>query len=201
MHHLAEAIRLHGNLVYVVTLVWAFLEGETFVLFGGILASQGLVDPWFFGVSAWVGSFAGDQAWFLIGRFFGNGVVSRYPRWRAGLDRAFSWIDRWGTAFILTFRFVYGVRNFASLALGISPIRWSRFAVLNLAAAGVWAAAFVGGGYLVGHLSGETEIGELTVSGPWTLLGFALMVVARFSGRRCVAGNPSATRASVSTTN
>jgi len=184
MQHLADSIRQHAELVYLTTMLWTFFEGETFVLLGGLLASQGAVDPWLFGASAWVGSFVGDQAWFLAGRCFGNGVVARRPHWRAGLNRAFGWIDHWGTAFILSFRFVYGVRNLASLALGMSPIGWSRFASLNFAPAALWAAAFVTGGYLAGRLCGAAGADLLAARGPWTLLGFVVLVGGGYGLRR-----------------
>lgn len=184
MHHLTEAVHEHGDLVYLLTTLWTFFEGETFVLFGGFLASQGLVDPWLFGVCAALGSFAGDQAWFLIGRLFGRGIIERRPRWRAGLDRAFLWVKRWGTLFILSFRFIYGVRNFASVALGMSRIGWSRFASLNLAAAALWAAAFVGSGYLFGRWWGKPAADALVTTGPWTLAGFVLVVGAVVVVRR-----------------
>ena len=48
-------------------------------------------------------------------------------------------------------RFIYGVRNFSSFALGLSAVRWKRFLRLNFLAAGLWAASFVAGGYFLGH--------------------------------------------------
>ena len=58
------------------------------------------------------------------------------------------WLERYDTGFILSFRFIYGVRNFSSFALGLSAVHWERFLRLNFLAAGLWAATFVAAGYL-----------------------------------------------------
>src|SRR5215208_1493407 len=141
----------HGAWFYFVIFLWTFLEGETVVLFAGFAAAQGMLDPWLLLVAAWIGSFSGDQSYFWLGRNYGVRLLDRFPRWRRGVDTALSWLERYDTGFILSFRFIYGVRNFSSFALGLSAVRWERFFRLNFLAAGLWAASFVAGGYFLGH--------------------------------------------------
>jgi membrane protein DedA with SNARE-associated domain len=141
----------HGAWTYLVTLIWTFFEGETFVLLAGFAAAQGLLSAPLLIVMAWLGSFAGDQCYFWIGRHFGLRLMARRPIWRMGVDRALGWLKRYDIGFILTFRFIYGVRNFSSFALGISGIGWRRFLTFNFLAAFLWACAFVGIGYLCGN--------------------------------------------------
>jgi membrane protein DedA with SNARE-associated domain len=141
----------HGAWTYLATLIWTFFEGETFVLLAGFAAAQGLLSVPLLIVAAWLGSFAGDQCYFWIGRHFGLRLMARRPIWRMAVDRALSWLKRYDIGFILTFRFIYGVRNFSSFALGISGIGWRRFLALNFLAAFLWACAFVGIGYLCGN--------------------------------------------------
>jgi membrane protein DedA with SNARE-associated domain len=62
------------------------------------------------------------------------------------------WLERYNTGFILSFRFIYGVRNFSSFAMGMSAVHWKRFMILNFIAASVWAASFVAVGYFLGHV-------------------------------------------------
>jgi membrane protein DedA with SNARE-associated domain len=64
---------------------------------------------------------------------------------------ALRWLERYDTGFILTFRFIYGIRNFSSFAFGISAVRSSRFLWLNFTAAAMWAVSFVALGYFLGH--------------------------------------------------
>jgi membrane protein DedA with SNARE-associated domain len=78
-------------------------------------------------------------------------LLDRFPRWRHGVDVALHWLERYDAGFILSFRFIYGVRNFSSFALGLSAVRWDRFMRLNFLAAGLWAASFVAVGFFLGH--------------------------------------------------
>jgi membrane protein DedA with SNARE-associated domain len=141
----------HGAWSYLVTLAWTFFEGETFVLLAGFAAAQGMLSAPILIIAAWLGSFGGDQCYFWIGRHFGLRLMARKPEWRRSVDRALGWLKRYDIGFILTFRFIYGVRNFSSFACGVSGVAWQRFLVFNFLAALIWATTFVGIGFLCGH--------------------------------------------------
>jgi len=188
----------HGAYFYVIVFVWTFLEGETVVLFAAFAAAQGLlrVEPLL--LASCLGSFAGDQCYFWLGRYFGQPVLRRFPRFRRGVDAALHWIERYSTGFILTFRFIYGVRNFSSFALGVSAVGWRRFLWLNLLAAGVWAAAFVGLGYFLGHamrkaLPDIARSFQLSMLTALVVVGLATWLLRRLQRRRRQFRAPPAT--------
>lgn len=168
----AQLIAHHGACFYLGVYLLTFLEGETVVLCAGFAAAQGLVDPLLLMAAAWLGSFCGDQCYFWAGRQFGLRLLDRYPRWRHSVDAALSWLERYDAGFILSFRFIYGVRNISSFALGLSAVRWDRFLRLNFAAAGVWAATFVALGYFLGHAF-RAVLGDIARS-------FSLVMLAVF---------------------
>jgi membrane protein DedA with SNARE-associated domain len=173
-----QIILEHGAWSYLITFAWTFFEGETFVLFAGFAAAQGLMSAPLLVVAAWLGSFVGDQCYFWIGRRFGLRVLARQPAWRSRVDTALGWLKKYDAGFILTFRFIYGVRNFSSFALGISGIDWRRFLVLNFIAAGLWATLFVGIGYVFGQTL-ERVLGEVARDfGLVMLAGFAVLLIA-----------------------
>jgi membrane protein DedA with SNARE-associated domain len=155
---ISHLLRTYG---YWLIGIWTALEGETVVIIAGFLAkSQGIFSlPKLIAV-AWAGSFCGDQIYFWLGRRHGPKLLRRFPKWQPGIDRALSLLSRYSTFFILTFRFVYGIRNFSSLAVGMSPISWRRFAVLNFIAAGIWATSFSCFGYFFAGIFQKSELGR-----------------------------------------
>src|SRR6266436_4888354 len=108
---LGDLIAEHGGWIYAIAFTWAFFEGETFVLFGGLAAAQGALDPVILFLSVTIGSFCGDQCWFQLGRRFGPLLLRRLVRWRSRVVAPLAWFERYDAWFILTFRFVYGIRN------------------------------------------------------------------------------------------
>jgi membrane protein DedA with SNARE-associated domain len=179
----------YGTYFYLIAIVWTFFEGETVILIAGFAAAQGLLDPFLLLFAAWLGSFAGDQCYFWVGRHYGVQLLDRYPRWRRGVDAALSWLERYDAGFILSFRFVYGVRNVSSFALGLSAVRWDRFLRLNFAAAGLWAASFVAIGYFLGHAC-RAVLGDLARSfglvmlGAFVAIGVGIWLLHRLQRRR-----------------
>ena len=173
-----QLIATHGACSYLIAFVWTFLEGETIVLFAGFAAAHGLLSPILLLIAAWLGSFSGDQLYFWIGRHFGLKVLRRFPRWRYGVESALSWLERYNTGFILSFRFIYGVRNLSSFAMGLSAVHWKRFLSLNFLAAGLWATSFISLGYFVGHAF-HAVLGHLVRSFSLVMLGaFVAFAVA-----------------------
>ena len=172
-----QLIADHGAYFYLLVFVWTFFEGETIVLFAAFAAAQGLLDPWLLLVC--VRASAAILAISAISGSAGNtacGCSKRFPSWRPGVENALSWLERYDVWFILSFRFIYGVRNFSSFALGLSAVRWDRFLRLNFLAAMVWAASFVAIGYFLGHaFSTAVNIAN------W--LGYALLGVFVALGR------------------
>ena len=70
LDYLQSLVADYGIWFYVVTFLWTFIEGETFVIYAGVLVAQGLLDGPLLLACAWLGSFCGDQCYFYIGRFF-----------------------------------------------------------------------------------------------------------------------------------
>ncbi len=144
---------------YLGIIIWTFFEGETVVIIAGFLASQGVMDAWLVMLSGMFGSFCGDQIYYYIGRRYGTPLLARWPTLGRKIEWAFRLLRKYETAFILSFRFIYGVRNVSPFVIGISGVPRLRFLLLNLIAAAIWANAFTFGGYFLGHAL-ETYLGE-----------------------------------------
>lgn len=169
-------------LAYAGAAAWAFFEGETFVLLAAAAGhATGLVNPWLLMGAVWIGSFAGDQVWFSLGRRYGSRAVRRFPAAEKRLAAAIGFVEHNGDLFVLSFRFVYGIRNVASAACGIAGMGRLRFALLNFVAAGIWAGSYVAVGWLLAAWLGAQSIA-------WIIgcigLGFFLALVWNFVRRR-----------------
>lgn len=151
----------YGPLIYLVILVWTFLEGETVVLITGALISGGSVhlSVWLLALCAFLGSYGGDQAWFYIGRTYGTPLLKRWPTMAGKVEWAFRLLRKQENLFILTFRFIYGLRNISPFIIGMTGVSRVKFAVLNFIAAAVWANTFAWGGFTLGKVL-ETYLGE-----------------------------------------
>lgn len=142
----------YSHAFYFVTFLWTFLEGETFVIFAGVAASKDILRIDLLLATAWLGSFCGDQFYFYLGRRYGKSLLRRYPHLERKIQKPLAWLEKYSVLFILTYRFLYGVRNFSSFAMGMSPLPWVQFAVLNFFGAGIWALCFSLSGYFLGDL-------------------------------------------------
>ena len=166
-----------GALAYAAAALWAFFEGETFVLAAAAIgATVGLIDPWILMGAVWLGSYMGDQTWFYLGRRYGPAILRRFPNSRPRVEKANALLERYGTLFILSFRFLYGIRNVASVVCGLAGYNWARFALLNFIAAGIWAGSFVAAGWFLGAWLGVERLF-------WTICIIAATALACFIAR------------------
>lgn len=149
-----------GLLAYIGAAGWAFFEGESFVLLAAAAGRAAcVVNPWILIGSAWLGSYAGDQLWFVLGRRYGVRAVRRVCGAEKRLAAATRFVEHYGDLFVLGFRFVYGIRNVSAAACGITGMNHIRFAVLNFIAAGIWASSFVAAGWYLEAWLGRRGIG------------------------------------------
>jgi len=164
----------YGWVLYPIILVWTALEGETIVLFTGALAAEGRfsISIWALMAAAFCGSFIGDQIYFYIGKRYGTPLLKRWPKLQKRIEWAFRMVRTHETMFILTFRFIYGVRNISPFVIGMSGVRRSKFVFLNAIAAILWANTFAWGGYFLGQKL-EDWLGEYKI---FVLLGIICLL-------------------------
>jgi membrane protein DedA with SNARE-associated domain len=135
---------------YVAVGLGTFVEGEAMLIAAGALAHRGLLSLPLVMAAAFVGAVAGDQLWFHLGRRFGRPFIERRARWKRRAARADACLARYGTLFVLGFRFIYGIRTATPVFLGASAYSTTRFALLNVAGAAIWAILFGSVGWGLG---------------------------------------------------
>jgi membrane protein DedA with SNARE-associated domain len=134
----------------IAILLGAAFEGQTAVIAGGVIARQGLISPFVAVAAAALGSGILDQVLFILGRSFRDTGFVRRVAAKTAFAKALGLIERYPTGFILTFRFLYGLRAAGPVAVGVTQVGTFRFAVLNAIGAVIWAGVFVGLGVIFG---------------------------------------------------
>lgn len=164
---------------YLFILVGTFFEGETVLVLGGFAAHQGHLElPWVILV-AFIGSYTGDQTWFYLARRFGAGWVARRPALADRVTKTMTRMGRHADLFVLTFRFIYGVRSVAPVALAVSGYPVLRFMLLNAVAAAIWAVVVGSAGYLFSDAI-ERVLGDVKSIQIKVLIGLAIAAAAFF---------------------
>jgi membrane protein DedA with SNARE-associated domain len=135
---------------YLAIGLGTFFEGEAVLLAAGAIAHKGLLSLPGVVCSAALGSLAWGQLWFHIGRLLGGPLIERRPAWRARAAEGERFLVRYGSVFVLGFRFVSGMGTLAPALLGASRYPAGRFVSLDVWGAVVWAAAFAGAGWGLG---------------------------------------------------
>jgi membrane protein DedA with SNARE-associated domain len=162
---------------YLAVLIGTGLEGEAVLLVGAAMAHRGLLALPGVALAGFLGSVLSDQLWFWLGRRAGPRFVARRPRLARGVARVQRFTARFGNAFVLGFRFLYGMRTLSPIVLGMTGFAPGRFALLNALGALLWVGVFCAVGYglgavLHGLLGRATHVEEAAA----LALGVALML-------------------------
>jgi len=148
-----DLIGLLSTYGYFALFIGTFLEGETILIIAGFIASStGALSLPLCILAAFLGSFAGDQTAFYIGRYNKTFLEKRLKKWECRIEKVHRLLEKHQVLVLVSFRFFYGFRNITPFAVGISNIPPLRFFLLNGIGAGIWAISFGVGGYYLGDV-------------------------------------------------
>jgi membrane protein DedA with SNARE-associated domain/membrane-associated phospholipid phosphatase len=151
-----------GKWTYLVVGVMAFFEtgafvgliapGETFLIFGGVVAGQGTISLVALIAITWACAVAGDLASFYAGRRLGRQFLIKHgPKVQITEDRVHQvegFFERHGGKAILLGRFVGIVRAVNPFLAGSSGMTLRRFLPYDVVGAGAWATMLLVLGYV-----------------------------------------------------
>ncbi|RWI21506.1 MAG: DedA family protein [Mesorhizobium sp.] len=166
-------------------------EGESAAILGGFFAHQHIFVLWQAFLAAFLGAFAGDTAFFTLGRSFADHPYVVRLRRRPGFRRAYRLLNTHPNIFVLTNRYIYGMRLVGGIAAGLSTVSVPRFVILNAISSAVWAALFGTVGYVFG-LGAERMVGQAFARHERVLVALAVgiavavlagLVARHFAGR------------------
>lgn len=136
---------------YPAIIIGTFLEGETFLVLGGIAAKIGYLKLQWVLISAFTGSFIGDQFYFFLGRYNGPALLRSHPIWQKRAEKTREVLKRHRLPIMFGFRFMIGLRIVTPLVMGISHFPVVEFVLLNALGAALWAVIIGLLGFAFGH--------------------------------------------------
>lgn len=178
-----EAAAFLARYGYLAIFIGAFIEGETIVLLAGFLSYQGYFQAPGSALAAFAGSLLSDQIMYLLGRYKGPWLFARFPRLAKAVKRLAAKVQGREIPLILSFRFIYGIRNVTPVFLGASGTRPSLYIPLNAISAAVWASAMTAIGYFAGEAL-PSFLGKLHAYKPFILGGLLIAAAAFWLYRR-----------------
>lgn len=180
---------LIGTYGYWAVALGCLLEGETVLLLAGFAAHRGYLQwPVVVAVAAAAG-FAGDMAFFLLGRRFAPQILARWPQVAAQRQRLDGWLQRYDAWVVVSVRFLYGFRIAGPVLIGASGMAWTRFAAFNALGAVLWAVLLTGLGWFFGQAA-QALLGKAQHYEGWLALGVIVVALgyALWSRRRARRG-------------
>ena len=167
IHHFIEQYGLFAVFLGCVA------EGESAAILGGFFAHQQVFVPWHAFLAAALGAFVGDTFFFILGRSFADHPYVVRLRKRPGFRRAYRLLNTHPNIFVLSNRYVYGMRLVGGIAAGLSRITVQRFVILNAISSVIWAVLFGTIGYVFG-LGAEHIIGQALAHHERLLIALAI---------------------------
>ena len=162
--YLETFVQNYGVWVYVILffvvfvetglVVMPFLPGDSLLFVVGAMAGADLLSlPLVLGLLT-TAAILGDQCNFLIGRHFGQRLLSANTRWfnRQAYDQAHAFYERYGSITIVLARFLPFIRTFAPFVAGVADMDRRRFTQFNLLGAFIWVWGICTAGYLFGNI-------------------------------------------------
>lgn len=158
------------------------LPGETMLIAGALLASQGDMHILPLLGTIWLAAVLGDNLGYAIGFFGGRRVLERYGPYvgvtELRLKKVEAVFRRYGGGIVIVARFFILLRQLNGLVAGTAAMPFRRFVVYNALGAGLWTAAWGFGVYYLGRQipSAFSWIPRLG-SGVLAVAGFAVVAL------------------------
>lgn len=182
----ALAYLIIGALVFgeAAIFIGFVLPGETAVVFGGFLASQGDLQIGVLCLVVVVCAIVGDSVGYEVGKHYGPTVLRHrvFDRHRGGLHRGQDLLRRRGGPAVFAGRFTAFLRAVMPGLAGVSRMRYPTFLAWNALGGLTWGIGFALLGYVAGE-SYERVAREAGLAGA-VLFGLFVVVAAIWWWRR-----------------
>jgi membrane protein DedA with SNARE-associated domain len=168
---------LVGLLVFseAALFVGFILPGETAVLLGGVVASQGHVSIYALTTIVVLCAIAGDSVGYVIGRNYGDQLLKLpiVKKRHEQIDGALTGLRKRGALFVFLGRFTAFLRAVMPGLAGMSRLHYRRFFLANAAGGLLWGLGFSLLGFYAGH-----AFSRIAKDAAWLSTGLLIVLVA-----------------------
>lgn len=137
----------------------SLIEGEMIVSLAGVFAYKGLLSFSKIVIISTIATIIGEQICYNVGRFLGGRYIHKFPKFHEKIEIGFKLIHKYQILFILSCRFMYGLRTLSPFIIGAAKVDPIKFSILNVIAAIIWSIISTsigyGGSYLGHYLGGN----------------------------------------------
>ena len=177
---------LHGPVIYAVIAALVFgeaalffgfvLPGETAIVIGGLLASEGRVALPILVVIVVLSAIVGDSVGYEIGRRYGPRLIQhkRVQKYGSKIAGAQDLIRRRGPIAVFIGRWTALLRALMPALVGSSKMPYPRFLIFNALGGILWGITYTLGGYYAGRAFERTAASI----GRWGAIAVGVVVVA-----------------------
>jgi membrane-associated protein len=170
------------------------VPGETSVVTGAILASNGELHISLVFLAGMAGAVAGDNFSYLLGRHLSGWADRRLFRSEKSQERrrwACRQLNERGSVIIVASRFIPGGRTAATFSAGALDYPWRRFIAADVVAGALWAGFSAGLGWFGGKSFEESLWKPLGVAAAFAVIvAIAGELYVRFTSKRSTVGAP-----------
>jgi membrane protein DedA with SNARE-associated domain len=134
MHIYADILSFISDYGYLGVFLGAVLEGETLIMMSGFLVHEKYLLFRYVLLFGFLGAVIGDLSWFLLGKYKGNTLLSKWPWLKRVSQKPVGYINKKPALVSFWVRFIYGFRHIIPFTLGMSgyPTRLFIFHYLRI---------------------------------------------------------------------
>lgn len=149
---LLDLIARYDLWIYGLLLTYCLGKTGPLPMLAGYAASQGALQLEALLTVTLLGSLAGGQLRFAVGRFASPWVCRTFTGAAPWIALASAGVERYSLRVLLSYRFVKGAFSLVGLGSGASLLPWRRFMLMDATGALLWIASLIGIGWSFGLL-------------------------------------------------
>lgn len=141
---------------YIIIFLYSLGGGFVALLAGSVVAYAEQMNIIAVILAASVGNFIGSQFLFILARKQKQDVYRSLQKHRRKIALVRYWLGQYGMAVIFVQKYIYAIKTFVPLVMGISQYDTWRFSFYNLLASFVWGISIGLGAFLLGRVFVDT---------------------------------------------